>query len=226
MQHIAQNLREIEERIAEATARAHREAGSVRLIAVSKTFPAEAIDAAVAAGITDIGENRVQEFRDKVPFVRSSPRRHLIGHLQSNKVNEAVRLFDVVQSVDRMELARKLSRAAANAGKRLGVLIQVNVGAEPQKSGCTPDEVSQIAELIAFETSLQLLGLMTVPPHETAQEARPYFRQLRTLQERLVAGGHVSATELSMGMSEDFEIAIEEGATMIRLGRAVFGERT
>ena len=222
---IASRLARIEERISAAAARSGRPRDEVTLVAVSKTFPATAIDEAVLAGVTDIGENRVQEFREKAPLLRSSPRRHLIGHLQTNKANDAARLFDVVQSVDRIELAQKLGRAAEREDRSLDVLLQVNVGGEEQKSGCDVDELPALIEAVVSISRLRLIGLMTVPPQVQDPEAvRPFFQQLRGLRD---ANQQDVATlqELSMGMSEDFEVAVEEGATMIRLGRAIFGGR-
>lgn len=209
----------LETRIAAACARAGRARADVRLVAVSKTFPAADIDHAIAAGMTDIGENKVQETRDKRPLVAGSARWHLIGHLQSNKAKDAVRLFDVIQAVDSAELAEKIARAADSAGKRQDVLLQVNIGRELQKSGAAPDSVPELARRIAAIPSLHLTGLMAIPPAGDAEEMRPYFRELRAVRNDL------GLTELSMGMTDDFDVAIEEGATIIRVGRAIFGSR-
>lgn len=220
------NLVEIEEKIAAACGKAGRRRDELTLVAVSKTFPASAVDEAVAAGITDIGENRVQELRDKFPLISSRPRIHLIGHLQSNKAKEAARLCHVIQTVDSTELAHKLDRAAAGEGKQLDVMIQVNVGGEAQKSGIEAGELHGLAASLLRCTSLRLIGLMTVPPAVTGDAVRPYFRQLRALRDELCADERFAAArQLSMGMSDDFEVAIEEGSTMIRLGRAIFGAR-
>lgn len=220
------NLVEIEERIADACAKAGRRRDELTLVAVSKTFPPSAVDEAVAAGITDIGENRVQELRDKFPSISSRPRIHLIGHLQSNKAKDAARLCHVIQTVDSTELAQKLDRAAAAEGKRLDVMIQVNVGGETQKSGIEPGELRGLAASLLSCSSLRLIGLMTVPPALTGDAVRPYFRQLRALRDELCDDERFAgARQLSMGMSDDFEVAIEEGSTMIRLGRAIFGAR-
>jgi PLP dependent protein len=213
---IRANVAAVEERIAAACHRAGRDRSEVRLVAVSKTFPAADVEHAVAAGMTDIGENKVQEARDKKPSVGSNARWHLIGHLQSNKAKDAVRLFDVIQTVDSFELAEKLSRAAAAAGKRQDVLLQVNVGRETQKSGVAPEETAALVQRIAALESLRVTGLMTIPP---VGEARRHFRELRAMRDDL------GLTELSMGMTDDFETAIEEGATIIRVGRAIFGSR-
>jgi len=213
---IRANAEAVEARIAAACERAGRARAAVRLVAVSKTFPASDVEHAVAAGMTDIGENKVQEARDKKPAVASGARWHLIGHLQSNKAKDAVRLFDVIQTVDSFELAEKLGRAAETAGKRQDVLLQVNVGRELQKSGAAPEETAALVKRIGGIAGLQVTGLMTIPP---VGDARPYFRELRTMRDDL------GLTELSMGMTDDFETAIEEGATIIRVGRAVFGRR-
>ncbi len=218
-EEIAANVRAVGERIDAACKRAGRDRGEVTLIAVTKTFPAAAVDAAVAAGITDVGENRVQEGRDKKADVRASARWHLIGHLQSNKAKDAVRLFDVIQTIDSVSLAEKIARAAESAGKRQEVLLQVNVGREEQKSGAEPDEVESIAKDIAAMPSLHLRGLMTIPPIASEDETRGFFRELRALRDAL------KLEHLSMGMSDDYEIAIEEGATLVRVGRAIFGSR-
>lgn len=224
MSHIEENIAAIRARIAAAARRAGRDAGEVLLIAVSKTFGAGAIDEAVRSGITDIGENRVQEFREKVPALTTKPRKHLIGHLQSNKANDAARLFGVVQSVDSIELAKKLDRAAAREAKTLDVMIQVNVGGEEQKSGCDPEELSALVGEVAPLAHLRLIGLMTVPPQTSEAELRKLFTRMRAFRDD-ARSQCPTAHELSMGMSEDFEIAIEEGATMIRIGRAIFGAR-
>jgi pyridoxal phosphate enzyme (YggS family) len=213
---IRENLAAVEARIAAACDRAGRKRGEVTLVAVSKTFPASAVDEAIAAGAGDIGENRVQEARDKKPDVRGNARWHLIGHLQSNKAKDAARIFDVIQTVDSMSLADKLSRAAAAP---LDVLIEVNIGDEPQKSGAATKEVDGLVKAIAALPNLRVRGLMTIPPVGAPDETRRYFRQLRAMRD---ANG---LQELSMGMSEDFEVAIEEGATIVRIGRAIFGSR-
>lgn len=214
----------IRRRIAGAAARGGRAPGQVRLIAVTKTFGAGHVEAAIAAGLADIGENRVQEARNKKPYVAGRATWHLIGHLQSNKAREAARLFDVVQTVDSPSLAEKLARAAREEGKTLGVLLQVNVGGEEQKSGIDPGDVEGLAAAVAALPGLTLSGLMTVPPLAPPETVRPLFRELRLLRDRLCEI-HPACLELSMGMSDDFEVAVEEGSTMVRLGRALFGER-
>jgi pyridoxal phosphate enzyme (YggS family) len=216
---IRENIGALETRIAAACARAGRERSAVTLVAVSKTFPASDVTAAIAAGMSDVGENKVQEARDKKPSVDGTARWHLIGHLQSNKAKDAVRLFDVIQSVDSLDLAEKLARAADGAGKRQEVLLQVNIGREAQKSGADPDDVDELARRIGGLPSLRLAGVMAIPPAGEPNEMRPYFRQLRALRDG------TGLRELSMGMTDDFEVAIEEGATVIRVGRAIFGSR-
>lgn len=216
---IRDNLAAVEQRIAAACARAGRTRGDVTLVAVTKTFPASFVEEAIAAGATDIGENRVQEARDKKPLVKGGARWHLIGHLQSNKAKDAVRLFDVIETVDSVDLATKLARAAQAAGKTLEVLLEINIGNEAQKSGITPEEVEAIAREVRGIAPLRLTGLMAIPPHGTPEETRPHFRALRLMRDAL------GLQQLSMGMTDDFEVAIEEGSTIVRVGRAIFGER-
>jgi PLP dependent protein len=218
-EQISANLEVVKTRIAAACARAGRDATGVTLVAVTKTFGSEAPTAAIAAGATAIGENRVQEARDKKPAVVGAARWHLIGHLQSNKARDAVRLFDVIETIDSLELAQKVANAAVMEGKRQEVLLEVNIGREAQKTGADPDEVVSLAKQIAGIDGLSLRGLMAIPPHGTPEETRPWFRELRKLCTA------AALPELSMGMTEDFEVAIEEGATIVRVGRAIFGER-
>jgi len=212
---IRANAAQVEAKIAVACARAGRKRDDVTLVAVTKTFPAIAVDHAVAAGINDVGENRVQEAREKQPATTAKARWHLIGHLQSNKAKDAVRLFDVIQTIDSVDLAEKIAKAAGE--KRPEVLLQVNIGREAQKSGIEIEDVASVAKQVG--KLLDLRGLMTIPPHGDPEETRAYFRELRKMRDDL------GLPELSMGMSEDYETAIEEGATIIRVGRAIFGER-
>ncbi|HYI09434.1 MAG TPA: YggS family pyridoxal phosphate-dependent enzyme [Thermoanaerobaculia bacterium] len=216
---IRTNIEALERRIADACARAGRPRGDIRLVAVSKTFPASDVDLAIAAGMTDIGENKVQEARDKKPAVTGSALWHLIGHLQSNKAREAVRLFDVVQTIDSAELAQKLARSAEALGKRQEILLQVNIGREAQKNGIDPSETADLLKKVSAIQAVHVTGLMAIPPAAEPEEARRYFRELRAMRDDL------GLRELSMGMTDDFEVAIEEGATIIRVGRAVFGRR-
>jgi len=221
------NLAEIRDRIARAAARAGRKAGEVTLVAVSKTFPAEAIRAAYELGLRHFGENRVQEWESKrATLADLNATWHLIGHLQSNKARRAANLFHRVDSVDSLALAQKLDAAASAEGKRLQVLIEVHLGGEETKSGIGERDLPALAESIARLPHLEFLGLMTIPPYfDVPEQVRPYFRRLRELRDQ--TGGHLAQPldVLSMGMSHDFEIAIEEGATEIRIGTALFGER-
>jgi pyridoxal phosphate enzyme (YggS family) len=216
---IRENVAGVEERIARACARSGRTRSEVTLVAVSKTFPASFIEDAIDAGIIEVGENRVQEAREKKPLVRGAARWHLIGHLQTNKAKDAVNLFDVIQAVDSLDLAEKLARAAEAHGKRQDVMLQVNIGDEPQKSGIGRAEVEAVARQATALASLRVIGLMAIPPIGTPDASRPYFRELRSMRDAL------GLEHLSIGMSEDFEAAIEEGSTIVRVGRAIFGSR-
>lgn len=216
---IRANLADVEARVAAACTRAGRRREDVQLIAVTKTFPATDVDAAIAAGVKQAGENKVQEARDKKPLVSGDARWHLIGHLQSNKAKDAVRLFDVIQTVDSLELAAKISRFAAAAGKTQEVLLQVNVGQEEQKSGAAPETIAALARDVGALPSMHVAGLMTIPPAGEPDAMRPHFRELRDLRDAL------GLEHLSMGMTDDFEVAIEEGSTIVRIGRAIFGSR-
>ncbi len=230
-----QRLAGINQRIAAACARAGRSADEITLIAVSKTVPPDRIRAAIAAGVRVLGENRIQEAADKIPALKAvaeSPHAkvewHLIGHLQSNKARRAVELFDVVQSVDSYDLAVRLNRLAAELNRRLPVLIQVNIGDEDSKSGVDAAAVLPLCEQLSRLEQLELSGLMTVPPDlDDLAAVRPFFRRLRELRDAAHRVGFVSEKfgDLSMGMSHDFEVAIEEGATLIRIGTAIFGAR-
>jgi pyridoxal phosphate enzyme (YggS family) len=225
---IAGNLARIRERMARAASGCGRRVEEVTLVAVSKTFPAEAIRAAHELGLRDFGENRVQEWEGKRKELADihGATWHLIGHLQSNKARRAAEIFDRVDSVDGLSLAQKLDAAAEAAGKQLGILIEVNLGGEESKSGVSEKELGELAEGIASLAHLELLGLMTVPPFfEDPERARPFFAKLRGLRDELNGKLERSLPVLSMGMSDDFEIAIEEGTTEIRVGSALFGAR-
>ena len=225
--NLAENLREVKDRIALAARKAGRDPEEVRLVAVSKIKPAEAVKEALAAGQTIFGENYVQEAKDKVPLVGEGPVWHFIGHLQSNKARQAAELFHAVQTVDRLKLAKALGRHATELGKELEILIQVNLGGEAQKSGCTAEQAPELARAVADVPGLKLKGLMTMPPFfDDPERARPIFAGLRKLADKLKAGLPAgSMDELSMGMSGDFEAAIAEGATLVRVGTAIFGAR-
>lgn len=226
-EQIRGNIERVRERIASACARSGRRENSVRLIAVSKMFPAQQVRAAFEAGLRDFGENRVQEAAAKQPALQDLPIVwHLIGHLQSNKAAKACELFQWVHSVDSGPLSLKLDRAAAAAGKKLPVLLEVNLGGEESKAGTVEKDAAELAAAINTRPNLSLRGLMAIPPYsEDPEQSRPYFRRLRELAERLRGAGAPEVAELSMGMSHDFEVAIEEGATMIRVGTAIFGGR-
>ncbi|MGB9205747.1 MAG: YggS family pyridoxal phosphate-dependent enzyme [Terriglobales bacterium] len=229
---IAENIAQVRERIAAAARRASRNPNEITLMGVSKTFPSESIREAYAAGLRVFGENRVQEFAGKAGALRDLPDAewHLIGHLQSNKAAKATELFDAVDSVDSVRLAEKLNASAESAGKTLSVLIEINVGGEQAKSGIAPssNELEQILQGAPRWKNLTVRGLMTVPPYtEDPEGARPYFRQLREIHDGIAARRlpAFSMDVLSMGMSHDCEVAIEEGATCVRVGTAIFGER-
>jgi pyridoxal phosphate enzyme (YggS family) len=230
---IAENLARVRERIDAAARRAGRQSEDIVLMAVSKTFPADTIREAYAAGLRLFGENRVQEFAGKTDALRDlrDAAWHLIGHLQSNKAVKAAELFAAVDSVDSLRLAQKLNASAQQLGKKLQVLIEINVGGEAAKSGVAPDS-RELEELLLAAPELEQLefrGLMTVPPFtKDTEEARPYFRKLREVRDQIVSRrlAQMSVNELSMGMSHDFEVAIEEGSTCVRVGTAIFGERT
>jgi pyridoxal phosphate enzyme (YggS family) len=220
MEDIRANLQRVLERIARAADHAGRRTEDVLLIAVSKTVEAERIRQAVAAGVRALGENRVQEARAKIAELGRPVPWHLVGQLQTNKAKEAVDLFELIQSLDRLELARELDKRARGRGRPVEALVQVNVAGESQKGGVAPVGLAALLDAVAGLGHVRVRGLMAVPPAASDPEsARPWFRALRKLGER-----HGLA-ELSMGMSGDFEVAIEEGATMVRVGTAVFGPR-
>jgi PLP dependent protein len=229
---ISSKLTEIRERIAQAARRAGREPGEVALMAVSKTHPASAIIEAIGAGQRLFGENRVQEFAGKhveVLAACSGGKFHLIGHLQSNKAAQAAELFDSIDSVDSLRLAERLNQAAARLDRRLDVLVEINVGGEETKSGLDPksDELLALLDAQARLGNLLIRGFMTVPPFaEDPEGARGCFGRLRELRDRMSVRSGLGLAELSMGMSHDFEVAIEEGSTCVRVGTAIFGART
>ena len=220
IQDIRANLEAVHERVARACDRAGRKPDDVLLIAVSKTVEVERIRLAVTAGVRALGENRVQEAKEKVAGLGRPVPWHLIGSLQTNKARDAVELFDWIHSVDREELARELDRRAHQRERRVKILVQVNVGEEPQKGGVHPAELKGLLESLTALPNLEVRGLMCIPPAaETADASRPWFKRLRELRD---AAG---LEHCSMGMSGDFEVAIEEGATMVRVGTAIFGPR-
>ncbi|HUA16494.1 MAG TPA: YggS family pyridoxal phosphate-dependent enzyme [Verrucomicrobiae bacterium] len=229
---ISENIVDVRERLATAARRAGRSASDIALMGVTKTHPAERIREAYAGGLRLFGENRVQEFAGKSAAVvdLEGAEFHMIGHLQTNKAGKAAELFQAVDSVDSVKLAEKLEAAARAIGKKLAVLIEVNVGGETAKSGASPDS-AELEELLAAAPRLEALeirGLMTVPPFtDNPEGARPFFRRLRELRDMLAARRMpgVRIEQLSMGMSHDFEVAVEEGSTCVRVGTAIFGER-
>ena len=230
MKEIARNLQAVEERIERAAARSGRPPNAITLVAVSKTRSAEEIEAAIAAGVTHLGENRVQEAEAKRRFVQSAAAWHLVGRLQSNKAGRAVELFDVVQSVDSVRLAATLQRRALQSGRSLDVLLQVNSSGAAGQGGITPEATLALAGQVAGMSRLRVLGLMTIAEF-TSDEARlrSCFARMRSLSEDLDKAAAIEGVDtsvLSMGMSGDFEIAIEEGASMVRVGTAIFGPRT
>ena len=229
---IAENIARVRERIAAAARQAGRNPDEITLMGVSKTFPVERIREAYAAGLRVFGENRVQEFAAKADALSDlrDAEWHLIGHLQTNKAAKAAELFHAVDSVDSVRMAEKLNASAESAGKTLSVLVEINVGGEMAKSGVAlnSDELEQILRGAPRWGNLKIQGLMTVPPYtEDPEGSRPYFRQLRQIRDSIAARDlpQISMAALSMGMSHDFEVAIEEGATCVRVGTAIFGER-
>jgi PLP dependent protein len=226
MADLATNVANVRARIAGAADRSGRRADAVLLVAVSKTVEAARVREAAALGLGTFGENRVQEAREKVPAVPGVSW-HLIGSLQRNKAKEAVRLFDVIESVDSEALAEELSRRAGQQERAVDVLIEVNVAREPQKHGVPPEETAAVVRRTAALPGLRLRGLMTIAPAvSNPGQVRPVFRALRELRDTTQSATGIALPELSMGMSDDFEVAIEEGATMVRVGRAIFADRS
>jgi len=232
---IKRNLQQVKARIRQAAEKNNRDPESVRLVAVSKTVPVETIQGAIGAGVTILGESYIQEARAKISTLSSLPAPiswHFIGHLQSNKARYAVRLFDLIHSVDSCKLAQELNKEAGKIGKIQPILIQVNIAAEKTKSGAAIREIRKLVSEIGTLRNLTVKGLMTMPPYfNNPEKARPYFDELRSLRDRIQKNinpdrmPNVSMGELSMGMSGDFEVAIAAGATLVRVGTAIFGER-
>jgi pyridoxal phosphate enzyme (YggS family) len=226
---LSHRLAEVRRRIHDAATSAGRNPASIRLIAVSKTFPIEAIREAFAADQLDFGENKVQEGLQKFATSTDLPIRwHLLGHLQTNKARKAVQAFATIHSIDSIELLQKLDRTAEESGRTPELLIQVDLAGEATKSGAPPDEVPRLLEAAGACRAARVVGLMTLPPiPDTPEDARPWFRRLRELRDEWLASGVPAPMlrELSMGMSGDFEVAIQEGATMVRVGTAIFGSR-
>jgi len=229
---VIENIAQVRQQIQAAARRVHRNPEDVTLMGVSKTVAPQQMREAYAAGLRIFGENRVQEFATKAEALKDLPGAewHMIGHLQTNKAAKAAELFPHIDSVDSLRLAQKLNSAAADLGKKLSVLIEINIAAESAKSGLPPDsaELGELLKAAPEFSALEIRGIMTVPPyHEDPEQSRPYFRKMRVQFEQ-IASRSLSAVRmevLSMGMSHDFEIAIEEGATCVRLGTAIFGNR-
>jgi len=225
---VAANLRAVEERIARAARKASRDPTEILLVAVSKAVDVDRIRQGIALGIPALGENRVQEAKGKIQILGRRVPWHLIGTLQTNKAKDAILLFDLIHSLDRVELGRELDRRARAVGKVMDVLVQVNVAGEATKAGFLPDRLKDAMEALALLPGIRVRGLMTMPPlAEDPEGSRPWFRQLRELADLVRGWGleGVEMTHLSMGMSGDFEVAVEEGATMVRIGTAIFGPR-
>ena len=228
MSEIGERLAQVQARIAAAARRAGRDPASITLVAVSKTVSPDRIKEGVAAGITVLGENRVQEARDKIEALGRLAQWHLVGHLQTNKAKLVIQLFDLIHSLDSLKLARELDKHARAISKRVPCLVEVNQGSELTKSGLGEADLVPFLREAAPLSGIEILGLMSIPPFlENPQDCRPYFRRLRELREAAAAAGisGLRMDHLSMGMSHDFEVAIEEGATMVRIGTAVFGPR-
>jgi hypothetical protein len=225
---IADNFKRVTDRIVSAAERAGRDASSVKLVVVTKTVDAGRIREAVDAGADILGENRVQEAREKIEKLGAIGRWHLIGHLQTNKAKYAVKLFDLIHSVDNLELAKEIDKQAAKCGKVQDVLIEVSIAGEAAKAGVAIEKAAGLIREAAGLKHISIKGLMTIPPFlDNPEEVRPYFKKLRDLSARIAKENipGVSMKELSMGMSGDFGVAIEEGATIVRVGTAIFGER-
>ena len=227
---IQSRLERVEDRIKESALSSGRDPETVKLVVVSKTVPVDIVRAGIKAGVTDLGENYVQEARGKIEALETEKISwHFIGHLQSNKAKHAVKLFDLIHSVDSFKLAKELDRRARALGKVQPILIQVNISGEETKSGIEDEQAPELVRDISLLTNLAVRGLMTMPPYFNAPDkVRPYFSALRSLREiiRKEAIPNVDMTELSMGMTGDFEVAIQEGATLVRIGTAIFGQRT
>ena len=225
---IAENISNIKQRITIAAARCGRDPHSIKLMAVTKTVAPESILKAVEAGITLLGENYVQEAKEKIAAVTKPVEWHMIGHLQTNKAKYAVHFFDYIHSVDRWELAKELDKRAGFANHHINILIEVNVSGEQTKNGIPAAEALSLIEQIAPLENLTIRGLMTMAPYsDNPENSRPYFAALRKLKNEIAAQAipRVQMDELSMGMTDDFAVAIEEGATIVRIGRAIFGGR-
>ena len=226
MASIAENLERVREQIAQAAAKTSRNVAEVELVAITKTHPAEAVREAIEAGQTLFGESRVQEAREKIPNLPSSIRWHFVGHLQKNKIRHALPLFELIHSVDSLALAQDIERIAAEEGLHPRVLLEVNVAGEGTKFGFAPEKLRAEMETLLALPRLSIEGLMCIPPlSEESEVSRKYFVDLRKLRDSLEQEFNLKLPQLSMGMTNDFSIAVEEGATLMRVGTAIFGER-
>ena len=227
MSSIAENLARVRDQIAQAATKSGRAVDEIELVAISKTHDSTKVREAIEAGQSLFGESRVQEARVKIPELPSNLRWHFVGHLQKNKIRYALPLFELIHSVDSLALARDINRIAEEDGLHPRVLLEVNVAGEGSKFGFTPEKLREDLENLLALPRLSILGLMTIPPiAEEAEASRKYFVQLRELRDRLQTEFHVDLAQLSMGMTQDFAIAVEEGATLVRVGTAIFGERS
>lgn len=223
---VKERVKEVINEIQETALKSGRNPKEIRLLAATKSVPPERILEAIEAGIRIIGENYVQEAQKKYELIGPRVSWHMIGRLQTNKAKYAVRLFEVIHSLDSLKLAQELQKAAERQGKKVKVMIQVNLSGEITKGGISPDKVKELSERVLEFPNLELIGLMTIPPYsENPEDSRPFFRKLRELKEKLNREGF-PLTELSMGMSNDFKVAIEEGATILRIGTLIFGPRS
>ena len=227
MNSIAENLEQVRQQIAQAAAKAGRSVDEVDLVAISKTHDSAKVREAIEAGQNLFGESRVQEARVKIPELPSKIRWHFVGHLQRNKVRHALPLFEMIHSIDSLALAQDMNRIAEEEGLHPRVLLEVNVAGEGSKFGFKPEKLREEMESLLALARLSILGLMTIPPiAEEAEASRKYFAKLRELRDRLQRKFHVDLAQLSMGMTQDFGTAVEEGATLVRVGTAIFGERS
>jgi PLP dependent protein len=224
---IAENLERVREQIAEAARKSNRRVEDVELVAISKTHEAEKVSEAVEAGQTLFGESKIQEARIKIPELPSNLRWHFVGHLQKNKIRHALPLFELIHSVDSLALAQDINRVAEEEGLHPRILIEVNVAGEGSKFGFAPEKLRTDMESLLALPRLSILGLMCIPPiADEAEGSRKYFVELREARDRIQAEFHVDLAQLSMGMTQDYAVAVEEGATLVRVGTAIFGERS
>jgi PLP dependent protein len=225
---ITERINVIRQRIAAAAVRCNRDPGSVKLLAVTKTVQTPVIEQAIKAGLTAFGENYVQEAREKIPAVGRHVQWHMIGHLQTNKAKYVVNLFDYIHSVDRLELAAEIDKRAGLTGRKINILIEINVSGEETKGGIQAIQSIDLIKEVSRLENVSVRGLMTMAPYsDNPENSRPFFSELKNIRDQIAREGidGIQMEELSMGMTDDFEVAIEEGATIVRIGRAIFGER-